>query len=51
MQFFAMLRVVENYLCLENFQIAEYSILRFVEQIIYFFFRTKKNEHSVWGVP
>ena len=51
MQFFAMLRVVEKYLCLEKLQIAEYSILRFVEQIIYLFFRTKRNEHIVWGVP
>ena len=51
MQFFALLRVVENIPCLENIQIAEYSITQVVEQIIYLFFRKARNEHIVWGAP
>ena len=51
MQFFAVLRVVENYPCLEKFQIVEYSIQRVVEQIIYLFYQTEKNAHIVLDVP
>jgi len=51
MQFFALLRVVENNPYLENLQIAEYSITHVVEQIIYLFFRTRRNVRTVWGVP
>ena len=51
MQFFAVLRVVENYLCLEKLQIAEYSIVLVVEQIIYLFSQRARNGRSVSDAP
>lgn len=51
MQFFAVLRVVENYPCLENIQRNKYLIYLLVEQIIYLFYQTKRIVRTVWGEP